>query len=518
MQNFPHTEGSEIASEIKIKEVLFNYLAHWKWYLLCVAVFLIGVNFYMKFVTPKYGVAASIMLKDEKGTGEGTVADELAVFTEMNAFSNFRSNMKNELIFLKSNELARKVVKELGLDFSYFVEGRLKKEELYKNLPITLNYIEPVPDFDRKTFSFVFRRIDNNTFAILDSKKEHAKKYFFGEKIKTQLGTLVITKSFNFSKFGNQDLIIGKNTLLGASNKYSSRLTVENTKKSKILVLSYVDNIQARGLDYLNALINVYNEDAIEDRNIMASSAAEFINKRLELISNNLDNVEEQEEKYKKENQVVSFESNARLQFGNATGYENQVIETEIQINLLQSVLDDLSKYKEDQAIPANILSVEGGDSGSVSKYNELILSKKRLLKTALPENPTVIKIDEEIKAMRKVLTMSMTNTLNRLKIKKNEYQKLEDLYKAKVGDVPTLDRKSRSIGRQQKIIESLYLYLLQKREEIQISLAITTPKAKVVDSAYTTGAVSQGKMTYYLMALLIGLLLPTLVIFLREY
>lgn len=169
MQSLPnHSNAHEVGSEINIKELFLRYLLYWKWYLFSILLLVIGVTFYLRYTIPQYGVVSSVLIKDEKKGG----ASELSAFSDLNIFSTFRSNVSNEIIILKSRSLSQKVVKELKLDFSYFVEGRLIKVELYKDLPFQLNFVNPKVNFDAIDTTFVFRPISKNTFAFLNSQKK----------------------------------------------------------------------------------------------------------------------------------------------------------------------------------------------------------------------------------------------------------------------------------------------------------------------------------------------------------
>ena len=191
MEDFSENQQSQnFSPEINIKGLLFKYLLYWKWYVLSVVFFLILVNIYLRYSFTVYNASTNIIIKNE----DKASMTENSVISEFNFFSNYRSQISNEIQKLKSRDLSQRVIKKLGFDFSYFVEGRFINIELYNNTPFKINFISKKNNFDEKDTIFIYRPINDTYFLLLNSKKENPKKYYYGENILTSLGVLNFEK------------------------------------------------------------------------------------------------------------------------------------------------------------------------------------------------------------------------------------------------------------------------------------------------------------------------------------
>ncbi|RZJ24972.1 MAG: tyrosine protein kinase, partial [Flavobacterium sp.] len=347
--------------------------------------------------------------------------------------------------------------------------------------------------------------------------KDHTKKFTFGQKISSSLGIFMVLKNGNH--ISDDDVTVRINSIEGKSAQYSSKLQIEAIgKKTSVLKLSVTDPIPEKGMDFLNALVQQYNFDAAEDKNSVAKNTAKFIAVRLGIISHELDSVERGAETFKKENRLTDLTSDAGLSLQSSASYEKAVVDNETQLKIVDYMLDIVRKSDASTLIPNNILSSTGsGASTLIEEYNRLVLQRQRLLKSATKNNPSVVNIEEQLSGIRSNILESLNNTRSSLMISQRDLKRQESMFNGQVGQVPTNERQYNVIARQQKIKESLYLYLLQKREETAISLAVTSPKAKVIDTAYSNGLVAPNKKMIMLIAFLIGLLLPIGIIFLAD-
>ena len=514
MQNTPLANSEQNnQNDFNIKEQLFIYLRYWKWFLLSVLLCLALVFAYLRYSIIEYGSMTSILIKDEKKGG----SSEYSAISDLNIFSS-KSNVDNEIAILKSRTLSQKVVSSLELDISYYSVGRVVDIELYKDSPVKILFTEKSKDYDKLSKSFMVSVISNKKFTLSEMDKKHPVEHFFGEKIHNELGTFVILKDVAVLNPNEvSEIVILKSTLESKADSFRGKLGVISLEKTNVINLTTTDQVAKRGQDFLNEIANQYNQDAITDRNQVANFTKDFINKRLEIITGELGNVEEHEEVFKKSRKLTSLEADSELSLSKSVDYEKDVLEFQTNLKVNNFMLNQVINLKEDEFIPSNVLSSSSSNQ-LISQYNALILEKRRQLKSATDINPAIETINNSLISLRRNIIASLNNVQNDLKIQISDLSNQQSRYDGKVAKVPTNDRYYNEIARQQHVKESLYLYLLQKREETELSLAATSQKAKIIDTAYLTGPVSPKKSLLYLIAFVLGLLIPFGILFLIKF
>lgn len=521
MQDFYNEVIEDEINDVNLREQLDKYLIHWKWFVLSVFLCLVLAVLYLRYTTPSYEASTSILVKDEK---KGGMLSELSAFSDLGLGGGSVNNVDNEIEVLKSRTLVESTVKKLNLNINLQVEGNVVDRDIYGSAPINVFFLNKTELFDEANIVLKLDLLSEDTFSleneliekvvsesvILSSKKE----FRFNEKIPTRIGTLMIGKTAFYKKNNvgkGKSIRIIISPIENVTASFRERLIVEAiSKTSSVVSVSITDPVQKKAEEFLDNMVQIYNENAAEDKNFISENTSKFISERLTLITQELDGVEQDVESFKKTNRLTDIESEAKLFIEGSNEYDKKGVETEIQLNVISSLLDFIKKSTNADLLPTNIITDSGEAGGLITSYNQLVLDRNRILKSATTENPSVVKLDQQITSLKANVAASLKRMQSNLQIQNRDLKSQENILNSKIGKIPVQERQFRVIARQQKVKEELYLYLLQKREETAISLAATEPNARIIDAAKANKIpVSPKKKVIYLAGFLIGLLIP---------
>ncbi|MFD2907235.1 GumC family protein [Flavobacterium ardleyense] len=510
----PTSFAQDNTENFNLRELLLPYLLNWKAFVLSIILTLTLAFLYLRYASPTYNAAMSIQVKDDR---RGGMSSELAAFSEITQMSGVKDNVENEVEVLRSRTLMEKTLKKLHLEVVYFTAGKVKSFEIYKNTPIIIEWLK-LPTRKEKEISYSIEGINFEKFSIFDNESNKLGTYSYGEKINLkENGSLVVSKGTASNFTSNYELNFELRPLQIITNDYKTRLNISNIgKNTSIIELSLTDALPEKAEDILNTLIESYNLEAIKDKEFVAKNTSRFIEGRLNLIAKELDDVEEEVETFKKENKLVDVETEGKIFRENATAFEKKAIETETEINIVETLKAYNKTASTDDLLPATLLASENSASPIIEQYNLLVLQKEKQASSAGPKNTIVIQLDQKIKALKRNIDANLTQSLANLNIVKRDLNRQQDLLGGKLAKVPTQEKLFKEIFRKQAIKDAIYSYLLQKREETEISLAVTEPNAKVIDAALANNIpVSPKKSIIYIAALLLGLLIPAGIIYL---
>ena len=517
--------GEQSEEQVNIQELLFRYLIHWPWFVISIIICIACAWGYLRLTTPIYNISATVLIKDEKKGGGASMSSDLEKMG-LEGFVSSSSNVDNEIEVLRSKSLAREVVNNLGLFVTYMDEDEFPSKELYHTSPVLVSLTHQEADKlpGRMEINMILQPTGALGVQITVGEKEYRKQF---DKLPavfpTDEGTIAffanndtlsavcpenITKERHITAFINRPFSVLK--------EYVSSLSIAPTSKTTSVVVISLENTNTRrGRDYINKLLEMYNINANNDKNEVAQKTAEFIDERIGIISKELGSTEQDLENFKRSAGITDLSSEAQIALTGNAEYEKKRVENQTQINLVM----DLQRYmkgNEYEVLPSNIGLQDAASAGAIDRYNQMLVERKRLLRTSTENNPTIINLDTSIRAMRTNVQATLDATLKGLQITKEDLAREASRYSRRINDAPTQERQFVSIARQQEIKSGLYLMLLQKREENAITLAATANNAKIIDEALADdNPISPKKTIVYLAALVLGVGLPVGVIYL---
>lgn len=495
-------------NQFNFKKAVSIYVKRWFWFVLSISICLGIAYFNLRYTAPEYLATAKIMLIDEgEASGASAVFKDLPFFAEKED-----AKVEDEMSVIMSRAFFSSITKDLHLNVKHYSKGRIYDSEIYKNTPITINFIASDSIIDRTNFSFHIKILSNKEFEYRVNENDDPKKISFGEKIPTFFGGMIITpRSPNLEgNFGTEirtQILPVKSIAESLKNRI---YTYQENKSSRIINIAIQDPIIERAKDIINTLIVKYNEATIDQKNIKATNTSKFIDERIQLIAKDLLGVDDSIVRFKTGNKVTDVTSEAG-QFLSSSVQNEQDLELSRmqlrQLNYMDSALGDTDSYTP---IPSNLGLGDPTIVTLSSKYNELVVERERLLKSAGERNSVVLQLNQNLKSIKENLSRSIQNSKKSLGIQISSLENQSNMLNSKIFSVPGQESKLRGIERKQGIKEALYLYLLQKREEAAITLTATSPSSKVVELAYSSGSpVAPNKKMIYIGALFLGLLIP---------
>lgn len=527
-ENLYENNMNELDEEkVNYQELLFRYIIHWPWFVASLLVCLIGAWVYLHFQTPVYQVSASIMIKDDKKGGNSGSADLENL--GLGGVITSAQSIDNEIEVLRSKTILKEVVNSLELYITYYDEDEFPKREMYKTSPVVVNLTAQEAD-KLPSAALIDMQLSSDGGLDVNLKvglNEYNKRF---DKLPAVFPTNVGTFGFTLRDSLLNGQVEGRKDVrhisavvsqpFGMAKGYQWALTIAPTSKAtSVATVSLVNTNIQRGQDFINKLMEMYNRNTNNDKNEVAEKTREFINERIKIIDEELGNTEEKLETFKRNAGLTDISSDAQLAVSGNAEYEKKRVENGTQINLVR----DLAKYinnplNEYEVLPSNIGLTDNGLTTQLERYNELVIERKRLLRTSTENNPMIINLDMSIRAMKANVKAAIDGTLQGLLIVKADLDREASRFSRRISDAPGQERQYVSIARQQEIKAGLYLMLLQKREENAITLAATANNAKIIDEPVAEGApVSPKPKMIYMIALVLGVGLPVGIIFLTS-
>ena len=495
-----------------------KYKRYWWLFLLSLVACMSLAFAYLKFAKRIYNVKSVVLVaQDDNSAGAG------ANLLKSMKLMGQGSKVDDEMLVFSSQELCSQVAKQLKLNRSYIEEKEWYKpdKDHYNTSPIEV--LAPEEMFD--TLSSVNFKIDVDKNGLANIKAKHS-KYVLADLKGVTLPTTVKTSYGVFGIQATPKFKKGKPCHIKASlygNQFrgevlNRRIKVKlATKKSNGINLSIAESNKSRGIDILNKLMELYNERGQKEKDTEAINTAKFIDERLALIYKGLTSSEADIETYKRAHKIVDPELQVKSSVAKQEKADQAIIKLETNKQLLGMVRDFVSNPANKHSyIPFDVDS--SAATGAIKAYNNLLAKRQELEQSAKGDNMALRQLDQQIETMHGNVLKGINSSIRGLDVQLNKVRSVANESSGELGKMPTEEREARELLRQQGIQNTLYTFLLQKREENSLVLAATTPKGKIVDHAYALSSpISPNRMFVLALALMAGLMLPLLLVYMKD-
>lgn len=530
VQPNPMARPNQAEDFIRLQDLLYLCLAKWRWFILSLVVTL-GIATYYTLTTPNvYQRTASLMIKDESKS-QSISSDVASMFSDM-GMGNMKSNVYNELIAIQSPAVLLETGKRLKLDVDYAIDGTFHKQALYGNdLPVTVDFIGFT---DEQSGSFKLQLHPDGTYEVsyfkgatndgtpVDTDGELKAK--IGQIIRTPLGKIKVDKTASFSQFVKNDeapiLYVSRTNVYAMTDRIKGSLSASlNEVKSTVIDITYKDVLPKRAEDVINTVITVYRKNWLDDKNQMTVSTSHFITERLGVIERELGDVDKNISAFKSSNLLPDVEAAAQQYMQKSTEVDKQIMDLNSRLAIAQYIRNYLTgKVGKNQLLPSNTGIESPGIEQQITEYNKNQLERNNIVANSSEQNPLVADYDQSLASMRKSIAASLDNFVVTLKTQLGTLQANEAATTSQIASNPNQAKYLQTVGRQQKVKEALYLFLLQKREENELSKAFTAYNTRIITPPTGDNTpVEPVRRKILLIALVLGFLIPVVVIYIRE-
>ncbi len=497
-----------------LREQLDKYLIKWKWFLASFLVCFVITIFYLRYATNTYKIAATIKIADSNEKGMQMNANQT---NDYGIFKKGFNSVQDEIQVLSSRAIIGKVVEDLNLKVQCYIQGSIKELEIYENPPLTVNFLANDSLLTNVDTTFNINVESKSRFSFKDSER----KLNFGDKINTPFGGVIFTPNFD-----QKEMKVGKSVTVKISpiksviSHYNNKIKISPSgPNSSIINITLDEAVVEKGKDIVNNLIDTYNQYIIDNKNQVVRVTSEFINNRLKDVSSELAEVNTTSEAIKQNNRLTDLSSQSSIFLQAEREIQSQQDATSTELQLIDYMSDYLNENGGSSEIIPDAMSFQNNSINEITKkHNDLVLQRNKTIKNSSDKNPVVVNLDAQILSLKQNLSSSLSNIKSSNQIKLNALNKQNSRISSQIFSAPKKEGKIKAIERQQGIKESLYIYLLQKREESAISHGVSSPNAIIVDKAFAgTLPIWPKKQILFLGAFVLGLLVPLSTIYIMD-
>lgn len=531
-------EKEEKKSSINFQNLYKILVLNWQWFLLSLLICLGVALLFLRYKTPTYKVTAKMLVKDEQKNRPGGNMSQVMANMQDFGFMTNSAGVDNEVEILQSQLLAREAILKLKLYASYQMEGFFKNTEVYNHQPVNVDLNQEALDqMDAELLESnnqikvkVTKSPDGYVIegmTLRDDKEEDSFQNTVKTlpvSLKTSLGTVTVSSNLAnaaplaLEKFeSGKSLYVTLSSPMSVAGEYVENMKVKpSSEVTSIAKITVKNSNTRRAIDFIQALVQSYNEQANEDKNEIARKTEAFINGRLEKIDAELGSTEGELEGYKKRNRVTQFQLDAAKTINEESAYAAKLMEANTQLQLIrylrEFVDNPANKY---EIIPSNIGLTDPASTALIAQFNQAVLERNRLLKSASEQAPKVLTLTQTLDELRPTIITALSQSQHSAEILRQGIEKQYSIYQDRITNSPERERVLTQIGRQQEVKSGLYLLLLQKREENSISLAATADKGKLIDAPKFEGKVGPQNIFILTLALVLAIAIPSQVLYL---
>lgn len=513
-----NTETTNLSQEnLDYREIVKPYVKRWKWFVAAVLITLLLGFLYIRYAVPQYEVQAKIqILEEENGS------PNFDIFQDLDVIGGGDNQIGDEIDIILSRSNLIQLVKKLGLNIKISALGNIKNTELYLNpvAPFNINFLAPDSMVHNSQANFFITLSSKSSFEFTEIEDNPSQTYLYGNTISSSVGDIIITPNdSNLQRFGSNRYLVSVIPASEVASFYQEAIEISSADKSKIISISLKDALIDRAQDVLNTLISNYNQNAIKDKKAIADRTSNFIDDRIAGIATNLSTADQSAVDFKSDRGLADIETQTNLNLSIEAENQQQLQDAYIQLDIASSMKDIIDNEEGYELLPSNIGLQDASIATATQRYNELALERQRLLESSNEKNPIIVNLDQQLAGLKRSMRSSLNGMTNNLELQVNSLSSRLSTINSRIYSAPKNARTLRDITRKQETTESLYLYLLQKREEAQITFASSSDKSKVIDNAYavSTSPVSPKKPIILLASLILGFLIPFSFVYLGE-
>ncbi|MBV6438732.1 MAG: polysaccharide biosynthesis tyrosine autokinase [Haliscomenobacteraceae bacterium CHB4] len=493
--------------KIDYRKLLSKALHYWWLYAL---VFPLAVGLailYLRKTHPKYEATAMLLIKDEEKSG---AVVEQAVLDGLGIKDIKKKGLENEVFILKSTPLMENVVRNLELQYEYFSVEWMKRRDISGDSPVKV--VDWKPAFQDAIIEGDVEFAGNGGYLLKVEDQKYQGE--FGKELRLPEGKL--TLSYNRSKESEGPIGIRVLTPHVKALEFIEGLEVTAVgEQSSTLSLSIKDYVASRAESVLNELIKLYNQQSIDEKNKVFENSLNLLNERINVISQELSSAEFDVESYKRRNNLVEISAEGSLLMRDLADYNKEIAGTDVQLQILSSIQDFLERNKDNfEFVPTNLNINNLTLTNQLTEFNKLLSDRDRQRTQLGPAHPDIILVEKQLRNLRQTIIENIRGIKADIQLGRNAKEQLSASVQSRMASLPGRERGLLDLERNKNLKENLYLYLLEKREQSAISLAVTTAAGRVIEPAKAFDPISPKRAQIYLIALFLGLALPSAVVF----
>jgi len=504
-------DGNE-EDKIDFKNILTKFYDKWLWFVISIGICITLGFVYIKYTAPAYQVNARLLINDnDKGAAGGNSSSLM----DFGGLIGGKSSVDNESEILKTRFLMEQVVRQMQLNIIYSKKHSFYRREVYQP-PFKIQIEKGIDTI--KTTVLKVRFVSGKKLKINSNDKAY--EVAQGERFVVDgVGVLYVSDLNPNVKF-NGDFEVTIVSLDARVSSLMRQLSVKvSNKQSTIIDLGLSYPVPKKGEDILNTIISRYIHSSLEDKNTIADSTTKFIQNRLSIISNELGDVEDRQESFKKTNQLADLSEQSKLLVQNTAEFRNDLAKAETQV----IIVEDLEAYLKDETknkrvFPTALLPSDMVFSGLMNQYNALLIERDRQLLSVTEESPFIKNIDTQISGLRKGILGNIQSTKNTYVVTRDKLRNQLNQVEGRVGEVPLIEKNYLKLARNQGIKQELFIFLMQKAEETAISKTSNISIAKTIDPPKADPTpISPKKNIIYICSIFFGFAIPIALLFITE-